>query len=40
MRGQIALASSDPRYALLRDSAQGDHPLYASVDGGFYSNTA
>lgn len=40
VRGQIALASSDPRYALLRDGAQEDHPLYASVNGGFYSNAA
>lgn len=39
-RGQMALASSDPRYALLRDGAQKDHPLYASVDGGFYSDAA
>lgn len=38
VRGQIALASSDPGYALLRDGTQQDHPLFASTSGCFYSN--
>ena len=37
VRGQLALASSDPGYALLRDGTQKDHPLFASTTGGFYS---
>lgn len=40
VRGQMALASSDPGYALLRDGPQRDHPLYASAGGGFYSDVA
>jgi hypothetical protein len=36
--GQVALASSDPGYALLRDGLQRGHPLFASTAGGFYSN--
>lgn len=38
IRGQVALASSDHGYALLRDGPQQDHPLFASTAGGFYSN--
>ena len=38
VRGHMALASSDPGYALLRDGGQQDHPLYASSAGGFYGN--
>lgn len=40
VRGYMALASSDPGYALLRDGPQQDHPLYASTDGGFYRDIA
>lgn len=40
VRGHMALASSDPAYALLRDGPQQDHPLYASTEGGFYSDVA
>jgi hypothetical protein len=40
VRGQMALASSDPGYPLLRDGTQHDHPLYASVGGGFYADLA
>jgi len=40
VRGHMALASSDPGYALLRDGPQRDHPLYASAGGGFYSDVA
>ena len=40
MRGQVALASSDPGYALLRDGPQQDHPLFASSAGGYYSDMA
>lgn len=40
MRGQVALASSDPGYALLRDGPQQDHPLFASSAGGYYSDVA
>ncbi len=40
VRGHVALASSDPGYALLRDGPQKDHPLYASTDGGFYRDMA
>lgn len=40
VRGHVALASSDPSYALLRDGPQKDHPLYASTDGGFYRDAA
>lgn len=35
VRGQPAIASSDPGYALLRDVSR-DHPLFASTEGGFY----
>lgn len=38
VRGQVALASSDAAYTLLRDSPRPDHPLFASTVGGFYSN--
>lgn len=38
VRGQVALASSDPGYALLRDGTQQDHPLFASTAGSFYSS--
>lgn len=38
VRGHMALASSDPGYALLRDGSQRDHPLYASAGGGFYGD--
>lgn len=40
VRGHMALASSDPGYALLRDGPQKDHPLYASTDDGFYRDVA
>lgn len=40
VRGQVALASSDPGYALLRDGSQQDHPLFASSAGGYYSDMA
>jgi hypothetical protein len=40
VRGQVALASSDPGYALLRDGPQKDHPLFASSAGGYYSDMA
>ncbi len=40
VRGQVALASSDPGYALLRDGPQKDHPLFASSTGGHYSDMA
>lgn len=40
VRGHVALASSDPGYALLRDGPQRDHPLYASTKGGFYRDVA
>lgn len=40
VRGQMALASSDPGYVLLRDGTQRDHPLFASFDGGFYRDLA
>jgi hypothetical protein len=40
MRGQVALASSEPAYALLRDGPQEDHPLFASSAGGYYSDVA
>jgi hypothetical protein len=39
VRGQMAIASSDPGYALLRDGGQQDHPLFASTAGGFYNGT-
>ena len=37
-RGYVAVANDSMQYALQRDSG-GDHPLFASVDGGFYSQT-
>ena len=40
VRGQMALASSDPGYALLRDGLHRDHPLFASAIGGFYRDMA
>ncbi|MGH6647819.1 hypothetical protein [Aquabacterium sp.] len=40
VRGQMALASSDPGYALLRESLHRDHPLFASAEGGFYCDMA
>lgn len=40
VRGHVALANSDPGYALLRDGPQRDHPLYASTDGSFYRDVA
>jgi hypothetical protein len=38
-RGYVAVANDTMQYALQRDS-RGDHPLFASADGGFYSQTA
>lgn len=40
VRGQMAVASSDPRYMVLRDGTQQDHPLFASTSGGFYMDHA
>jgi hypothetical protein len=40
VRGQLALANSDPRYALLRDGMGLPHPLFASSGGGFYESNA
>lgn len=38
-RGYVAVANDSMQYALQRDSGE-DHPLFASADGGFYSQTA
>lgn len=38
-RGYVAVANNTMQYALQRD-AGNDHPLFASSDGGFYSQTA
>ena len=38
-RGYAAVANNSMQYALQRD-AGGDHPLFASADGGFYSQAA
>lgn len=40
VRGQPALANSDLSYALLRDGAQQDHPLFTSAAGSFYNDVA
>lgn len=36
VRGYAAVANSDFAYALVRDGAQRDHPLFASTEGGLY----
>ncbi len=38
-RGYVAVANDSMQYALQRDRG-GNHPLFASADGGFYSQTA
>lgn len=38
-RGYVAVANNSVEYAMQRDMDR-DHPLFASVDGGFYSSVA